>query len=330
MSRTAVIVVHYNNLEDTRRCVASLSANGKRPDLIVINNESRQPGIAGAIGSYPNVTIIRSKKNLGFGRANNLGLREALKNPNYEFFFFLNNDATAEPGTVSSLEMAMSAYPEAGIVSPRIVLMENPDALWYGGGEVDWYRGKGRVPGYLGPANSKLALTSRDVNFVSGCAMFVRRAVFEQVGGFDPRFFMYIEDLEFCLRVKEAGWRLRYVSGARIRHRGQGSQRKESQGFLSPKHPRNPNLSFVLYHMTKNQLLGMGIHAKGANRLRFRVGFPAFLLLDCVRYIMAGRWRVMGDVAKGLSGYCHARRLPFRDELQGKRRSYEGEPGDPI
>lgn len=315
MSRTAVLTVHYNSIEDTKRCADSLSVLRDIPLLVVVDNSSQESNVENALVGYPNLEIIRSGENLGFGRGNNLGIRWILSNTDCEFIFLLNNDAIVKPDTIALLEEAMDAFPEAGIVSPRIVFMENPNLLWYGGGSINWYRGKGKVPGYLGPADTKSARTHREVTFISGCAMFIRRTVLEQVGGFDPRFFMYEEDLELCLRVQKAGWTLRYVPEGKVLHKVQGSQREKGNQFLPAEHPRNPNLPFFMYYMMKNELLNMNMHAKGMNALRFWLGFPLFMTIKCVRYALSGRWTAIGAMAKGIAAFLNSRNQVVVNEL---------------
>jgi len=307
MSRTAVLTVHYNSIEDTKRCADSLSLLRNIPLLVVVDNSSQESNVENALVGYPNLELIRSGENLGFGRGNNLGIRWILSHTDCEFIFLLNNDAIVKPDTIALLEEAMDATPEAGIVSPRIVFMENQNLLWYGGGSINWCRGKGKVPGYLGPADTKSARTTREVTFISGCAMFIRRTVLEQVGGFDPRFFMYEEDLELCIRVQKAGWGLRYVAEPKVLHKVQASKRKEGDVYLSPRDPRNPSLPFFIYHMTKNRLLNMYMHARGINGIRFLIGFPLFLVVDCIRYALAGRWDALVSATKGFASFVSAR-----------------------
>ena len=310
MSRTVVIVVNYNNDQDTTQCVNSLQNSQKRPVVVAVDNASTIGDIEAAVGTYPDSKLIYSPTNLGFGRGNNLGIRWALSHTDCEFIFLLNNDAMVEPDTITKLETALDDHPEAGVASPRIVMAEEPDMLWYGGGEVAWRKGSARVPGYLGPADATLALSARNVSFASGCAMLVRRSVLQEAGGFDPRFFMYEEDLELCLRVQEMGWTIRYVPEALVLHKVQGTQRKRGEGFLPLQHPHNPQLPFLMRHITKNRLLTMTAHARGRDAVRFWTFFPAFWAAKCLQFALHGRWDAVYAVAKGVVEFWSNRGKP--------------------
>lgn len=314
-TRTVVVLVNYNGDEDTRRCAESLARSRPVPGLVVVDNASTSGNVEAAVAGYPGVEVIHAAENLGIGRGNNLGIRRGLSRMDCEFVLVLNNDTTVEPGAIARLEEALREHPEAGVATPRILLMEDPDLLWYGGGHVDWRRGGAVAPGYLGPATAGDALVARDVGFASGCAMLVRRAVLERVGGFDPRFFIYEEDLEFCLRVQDEGWTIRYVPGALVHHKGQASGRKKGEGFLPLTSARNPRLAFNMFQVTKNRLLNMFAHARGTAALKFAAFFPAFLLMKCVKFAVHGRWDGVRAVAAGVLAFLSAARKPRVDEL---------------
>lgn len=316
MNRTAIVIVHYQSVSDTMKCIESINQTQDIRLILIIDNGSRHGDICKALIGYHNVKVIRNKQNLGFGRGNNLGIRWVIENEKYEFVFLLNNDTIIDPGTISVLEKTMDSFPNSAIVSPKIVLMENPDKLWYGGGEVDWWRGKGKIPGFLGPSDAPLASRSRAVTFVSGCAMFIRLSVLEIIGGFDPRFFLYEEDVELGLRAQETGWFLRYDAQSVVRHKVHGGQDDRSTIFLPALHPQNPSLPFFAYHMTRNQLLNMYLHAKGINKIRFWIGFPLFLARNCLRYFFANKWEAIQNVLKGIFDYILCKNNIYINELK--------------
>lgn len=308
MSRTTVIVVNYNGAEDTAQCVGSLLDLRERPALVVVDNASTEGGVEAAVSPYSEAELIRSPSNLGFGRGNNLGIEWALDNTACEFVLLLNNDATVGPETIEKLEAALDAHPTAGISAPRIVMAEAPGTLWYGGGEVNWWKGGARAPGFLGPADAELASRARNVSFASGCAMLIRRSVLEETGGFDPRFFMYVEDLELCLRIQECGWGIRYVPEALVIHEGQGAQRGKGESFLPLQHPRNPRLAFLMRHLTKNRLLTMSAHSRSWSRVKFWSFFPIFWSAKCLQLALHGRWDAVYAVAVGVAEFWSSRR----------------------
>lgn len=310
-------MVNYNSAPDLALCARSLMESREIPSLFVVDNASKEGGLDEAVAGYPEVVVIRSPENLGFGRGNNLGLRRALAETGCEFFFLLNNDATVEPDAIEKLEATLDAFPEAGMAAARITLSEAPDVLWYGGGHVDWRKGSPAIPGYLGPADSGLALEAKNVPFASGCAVMVRRCALEETGGFDPRLFMYQEDLELCLRTQRAGWTIRYAPDALVRHKGQGSERKDAgESFVPILSPKNPRLPFYAFHVMKGRLLTMFLHARGMNAARFLAWFPQYVAYKCLQYARHGRRDGIRAMLSGAREFAAVARQPFVDELK--------------
>jgi len=315
MIRTVVILVNYNVIDDTMECIRSLKKLVDPPKIIVVDNASSEYGVERIPDYYPDVKVIYSETNIGFGRGNNLGIKWALKNTQCKFIFILNNDTIVESNTLPVLEKTMDNHPNTGIVAPKIVMMDNPDLLWYGGGEVDCIKGCAKIPGFMGSSNTNLSNTSRYVDFASGCAMLVRRKVFTQLGGFDPRFFMYEEDIDFCLRVLSSGWKIKYVSESIVNHKAQGSQRSSDDKYIRVHDIRNPYLPFFMYHFTKNRLLTMSNHAKGINAVVFWLMFPVYWFLKSVKHLLFGRWDVVTATFRGLQDYHKTKKKPFINEL---------------
>lgn len=316
MSRTAVVTVNYNSKSDTIACVKSLLRSTIVPPLIIIDNGSVEPFSKNDLPHCPNLHFLRSEENLGFARGNNLGIRWVLSNTHCEYIFLLNNDTKVRSDTIEILEQIMDQSPKTGITAPRILRMDNPKLLWFGGGTVNWYRGAGKPHGVPGPSDTSNALASRNITFASGCAMLVRRALFEEIGGFDKRFFLYEEDLEFCLRAIETGWTIRYVPEAVVLHRIHGSAGHSGADALPAQHPGNPNLAFYMKNMITNRLLNMSIHAKGFHAFQFLIGFPLFFTFDCVRYFTSRRYDAIFAMLQGILEFIKIRRITFENELQ--------------
>ncbi len=313
---TCVISVNYRNAADTAVCLASLRRSMTPLYIVVVDNSPNDPDLAPLQAAYPEVKFLSAPENLGFGRGSNLGIRWALEHTNCEFVFIFNNDAAIQEDTVRQLERSMVLHPEAGILVPRIVYLDRPDVLWYGGGDVDWRRGSAVVPGFYGDANAALALTAREVMFATGCALFIRRSVLEDIGGFDPRFFMYEEDVELCLRAREAGIRIRYVPHSLVLHKCQGSVQKTGRSTGDIWNVNNPRLPFYAFHIIRNRLLNMYFHARGFNGLVFACFFPLYILRRAIPFAWGRRFDAIRAMAKGARSFWKTRHDVFVNELQ--------------
>jgi len=302
MRRITVILVNYHNTNDTYNCVKSIIANYHDISVIVVNNSPSDTELLSCLSNISNVKLIQSPYNLGFSQGNNLGIQWSLQNSDSNFFFILNNDTIVDNNTIELLEKSLDTHPEAGIAVPRIVFMHDNELLWYGGGEVCWLRGGGMVPGYLGPSTSALAMQPRYVSFASGCAMLVRREVFDTLKGFHPDFFMYEEDLEFSLRTQNMGWKIHYEPLALVKHKVQASSSKDDY-FIGMLSPSNTNLSFYTFHLFRNRLINMQIHAKGKRRFLFYLGFSLFNIKTALTYLSHRRWDGLVAMIKAWKAY---------------------------
>ena len=167
---------------------------------------------------------------------------------------------------------------------------------------MDWRRASVFTPGFDGPVDAPEALRERWVTFASGCALFIRRSVLVDVGGFDPRFFMYEEDVEWCLRAQQHGFRILYVPSTLILHRAQGSSNATQQegraDFWSAK---NPNLPFYAFHIIRNRMLNVYTHANAGQKMLASVFFPLYLLRHGVPFILGGRPSAVWAMVRGIA-----------------------------
>lgn len=302
--KTFIILVSFNNHDDTLRCLESIKNAGYGKSVIVVDNCSVVPGIDEIKRHYPETILIKNKENVGFGRANNIGIQWVVTRRSSDFIFLLNNDTTISKSTIPALENSLKDDMRAGVATPKIVLMDSPDILWYGGGDIDWKKGGARTPGYMGKSNTRLANKGRYVTFVSGCAMFFRTSLLKQLGGFDKRLFMYCEDVELCLRTIKAGWKIKYIPESIVLHRCQGSQRLVKQKIYPLLHPRNPKLDFFLYHTTKNRLLIIKEHANFTNLMLFLSFFPFQMTWKCFTYLLNRRFSALKSFIRAIRDFA--------------------------
>jgi hypothetical protein len=176
-----------------------------------VDNASDDGSGAEAAARYPQVCVIRSESNLGFGAGNNLGAGSARG----EYLAFLNPDTVAEPGWLEALIAPLEQDPGAGLATALVLLMDAPDLVNTCGNDVHLTgltlcRGMG--------AHRAAFATTAEVAAVSGAAFAVRRDLFEALGGFDESFFLYVEDSDLSLRARLAGYRPVCVPQAVVYH----------------------------------------------------------------------------------------------------------------
>jgi hypothetical protein len=213
--------------------------------------------------AFPAVEMIANEDNLGFARGSNMGIEHALQQ-GADYVLLLNNDTLADARLLSELVAVGESDPQIGMLVPKIYYHGGkrcPEPaeggrLWSAGAR--WRRFPPRVTiiGF-GQKDGAAYSVQREVDFATGCAMLVKREVFERVGLFDPAFFMYHEDYDFSARVRRGGYRIVYVPQAVVWHKVSASTGEESPlkwyylgKYIAPfyfKHCRLPRLSLALF-----------------------------------------------------------------------------------
>lgn len=232
MQEIGVVVINYDSGPHLRNCLDSLpeAAAAAAADFIVVDNASRDDSLAG-VPDHPDVKVFENARNLGYGSACNKGFAET----SAEFVCFLNPDVVPEAGSLAAMAVAMAQRPEVGVLGPRL---NNPDGSRYPSCRVvpSLSVAVGHAVFGLFTPNNRFSraymLLDREhddpeeVEWVSGAAMMVRRDAFEQVGGFDESYFMYVEDVDLCNRLRAAGWKALYFPEAVMMHHVAGSSRR--------------------------------------------------------------------------------------------------------
>lgn len=283
--KIAVVIVSYNVKEDLLVCLSSLeelSSTGYQLKIFVVDNASTD-GSVQAIKSR-NIILLKSKLNLGFAGGNNLGIKQALV-WGADFILVLNPDTVVDKSLTKEFLQKIEADPEIGIVGPKIYFAsgyefhgdrynqkEQGKVIWWAGGRIDWdnvmteHTGVDKVD--KGQYNS-----GGEMETIPGTAMFIRREVFEKVGFFDEKYFLYFEESDFCRRVRKAGFKLWYEPKAIVWHKN-----AQSSGVGS---------GLQDYYITRNRLLF------GFKYAPLRSKFN--LLKEAVKLVSTGRpWQKRG------------------------------------
>lgn len=291
MTSIGVIIVSYNTCALLRDCLASLRGCALPLHAVVVDNGSRDGSVAMVRADFPDVLLIEPGSNLGFAAANNLGIATLkTQHPMLDHVLLLNPDTIVHAGAIETLVAFLAAHPRVGVASPRLL---NPDGTvqpaafrfptlsmtaldLFPPGEVlpgrlydSWWHG--RYP------QERTSEQPFPIDHPLGACMLVRRDVIEQTGGFDPAFFMYAEEVEWCLRIRRAGWAIWQVPAAQVTHYGGASTGQfraamqialwESRMRLFRKHysPRfvRANAALIQVGMLRQALLAWRDFARG-------------------------------------------------------------------
>ena len=228
----AIIIVTYNSRQEIDACLQSLVGHTTPfPTTITVVDNRSQDGTAAHVRErWPSVRVIESGANLGFAKANNLGIRAT----DSEYVLLMNPDTVAPPGAIQTLVRGLAAHPEAAIAGARLLSTTGFPELSWGPPIGPWNELKQKVFSGLYHRKvrsvvrkvDKLSRQAREVAWVSGACMVIRRADLAAVGLLDERFFMYTEDVDLCVQMNARGRRVLYVAGAEVlHHRGRSAAR---------------------------------------------------------------------------------------------------------
>jgi len=216
--RICVLVLNWNGAADTIECVQSLKkVTYPNVEIVVIDNGSSDESVQLIRSAFNDLKIIELETNLLYGGGNNAGLSWAHEQ-GFAYVVFLNNDTTVEPNFLEPLIQGFNFSPRVGMVAPLMCYSASPELVWYGGGRVNLWTG---VVEHLHIRQnvSKLDSTTRNTDYITGCCLMMPTSLAVELGGFDPSFKMYGEDVDLSLRTRTAGYDLIFVPTSRICHK---------------------------------------------------------------------------------------------------------------
>jgi GT2 family glycosyltransferase len=293
----AIVVVNWHRRDVTLDCLHALRAlTYDRWLLVLVDNDSADFS-ADEVGALaPGGRYVRTGENLGFAGGSNLGLRAALET-GASHVWFLNNDAEPEPEALTELMALAESDATIGVAGAKILSGSDPQRLDSIALDVNLGNGRIYLTGHDEHDHGQYDQL-RDPIAVSGCAMLVRRAACEQLGGFDERYFAYLEDADLCLRARAAGYRVIAVPRARVRHqRATATQDRQSVSSL--------------YYTARNHLRLVDEHGDGgaATRALRRVAVAglntAYALRGAPsdkRHRLQAVWQGIRDYHRGVVG----------------------------
>ena len=237
-----IIILNYNGKETILQCLKSVFVSDyPNFEVVVIDNNSGDGSFEMAKENFSRAHFIKNEKNLGFAAGNNIGIRFALEKM-ADYIFLLNNDAAVFKNTLSELiKITQKQESEKiGIFSPVIFKGDSKDT-WFAGGKINWIRMRAEHATYnLQPTTHNLQHKTwnedkinklRTTDYITGCAMLIKKEVFKKIGLLDENFFLYYEDADFCVRAKKEGFKSAVVAGAKVKHYEKSEESKKAKTY---------------------------------------------------------------------------------------------------
>lgn len=278
-----VVIPTFNRADDLLACLDSLNdARISRERVIVVDNHSQDETVTKLLYQFPEVVLIQLDDNLGAAKASNIGFEFAL-GQGAEYILRLDSDTVVDPAFVLILMNKVTDDPKIGVLSPKIYYYEPPDEIWFAGANQHPCH-FGAIHGHRhekdNPHNSQV----REIDYAWGAAMLIKGEVLEKSGGFDPDFFVYYEEVDFCLRVKKLGYKLVFIPDSHVWHKVGSSA----------------NNAWTAYHWNRSKMLLYRKHAKSSIHLIFLISFA--LLYAVISPVIRGKSGNRGPVWHALRG----------------------------
>jgi len=286
-----ILLVNWNGRQDTLDCLASLRRiTYRQHKIILIDNASSDGGVAAIRQAFPEVEIIENGENKRFAAASNQGMACALA-AGADYVLLLNNDTEVAPDFLEVLVRHAQQRPEIGMVGPKIFYHHDRQRLWFAGGEIAFWKGRVAHRG-LRQMDGEQWNTPGTVDYLTGCALLVKRECIEKIGNLDESYYIYGEDADWCVRARKAGFECWFAPEAHVWHKISSS----SGGGLT---------QFKAYHKVRSNFLFFKRHARWWHWLTIPWWVAWGLFLEILRQaanpkkgreVIAALWRAFADI----------------------------------
>ncbi len=268
--KTIAILINYNGFLDTKNCVKSLlNQSNKLYKIIIVDNCSPDNSYDDLVKEYDKVEeviVLKSEKNAGFSYGNNFGMKYALDNFDFDFFMLINNDTISDKEVNKEfIDYYNNKFNEKlGILTGKIYYYYDKNLIWSAGGYVNRTRALGKHFGMdemdLGQYDGE-----KEIDFATGCLWFFHKNLVNEIGFMPEEYFMYFEDVDYCLNLKNKGGKIIYLPQVKIWHK---------VGASSDIGGKIPNYKI----MNRNRF----ILAKKYLTTKEKINFRIFMYIRCV------------------------------------------------
>jgi GT2 family glycosyltransferase len=289
----AGVVLNYNGREVTLDTLASLAGvTYPRFDLLVVDNGSTDGSFEAIRAGFPQVRQIRVRTNRGISWGLNHGIQDALAR-GADYLLLMNNDIEVEPSMVAELVAAAQREERVGCVGPKSYYWSDRQRLWSTGGTLRFRESLTRERGD-GEIDRGQYDRDQEMPYINGCAMLVAREALERTGYWDPVYYLGIEDADFCVRMREHGYRCLYAHRARLWHRI-----SHSIGVYKPTRT---------FHTARSAAIFLRKHASNWQRLRATAALLLAVPVAALRELPRGN---QGAAFAKLRGFREGMRVPL-------------------
>ena len=334
--RIAVVILNWNGKMFLEKFMPSLLANSsKEAEIIVADNASTDDSVGFLRANYPGIRIIQHHKNFGFAKGYNLALAQV----EADYFILLNSDIEVTPGWIEPVISLMESDPSVAACQPKIRSYSEPKKFEYAGaagGFIDKYGYpfcRGRVFLSIEEDNGQYNDTC-EIFWATGACMFVRASLFHKFGGLDEDFFAHMEEIDFCWRLKNEGYKIMYCPSSVVYHIGGGTLPKASwrKTYLNFR-----NNCILLYKNLPDNLL-LEVFAKrlildgiAATKFLITAGFKDFFAVSKAHFSF---YRSMGKTRQKRKklkqrqvANIYKKNIVFEYYFRGKKKFTDLDPG---
>ena len=286
MKKVSIITVNFNHSHITDELLDSIALKNtySNIEIIVVDNGSKVNPVPAWKEKYPQVIFIRSDINTGFAGGNNIGVNAATG----DYLFLVNNDTEFTEGLVDTLVDTLEQHPEVGMVSPKIRYFDQPEMLQYAGyTPMDYYTARNKQVGQFEHDNGQYDNLTGITGFGHGAAMMIKREAIDKAGLMAENFFLYYEEMDWCDRIKQAGYQVWVNMQALIYHKESVSVGKKS--------------ALKEYFMNRNRILFIRRNAPFFKRIIFYFYFMLLVVpRNIVAYIKDKQYAFIGMLLKAV------------------------------
>lgn len=282
MKKVFIILVNYNGYKDTINCIESIKKNLdlKRYFIVVVDNCSTDESCK-YIEKINNIKFLKSMENKGFSAGNNIGIKYALKE-NADYIILLNNDTIVTKNCFDKIIEIMENKKDIGIMGNKVLYYSDKNKINCYGGDINFNRGTA-ILGYENSLDNDSIPDFIDAKFICGCCMVIRKEVFEKIGYLPEDYFMYYEDVDFCLNVSRH-FKLAAYGKSKIYHKVSASTGGQAS-------------EFAIRWNTRNRIVFINKYCK---KYPAKLFFYLTRIIVIIKYILRGRFKLCQAMCLGI------------------------------